>query len=85
MDTVSEFHTEAIASEGLAQGPYVVARAAFEPATLRTKGDGSSNEPPCPLHALFGITESKHSDVGTLTVSNLNLDYYHCNAEHSQL
>jgi len=39
MDTVSEFHAEApqaIASEGLAEGPYVVARAAFEPATLLT-------------------------------------------------
>src|SRR6218665_3611747 len=37
-DTVSEFHSEApqaTASEGLAQGPYVAARAGFEPMTLR--------------------------------------------------
>ena len=36
---VSEFHSEApqaTASEGLVQGPYVAARAGFEPATLRT-------------------------------------------------
>ena len=36
--TVSEFHAEAqqaTASEGLAQGPYVAARAGFEPMTLR--------------------------------------------------
>jgi len=36
-DTGSEFHTEALqktASEGLAQGPYMAARARFEPMTL---------------------------------------------------
>src|SRR6218665_1633050 len=40
-NTVPEFHAEgpqATASEGLAQGPYVAARAGFEPATLRTIG-----------------------------------------------
>ena len=37
---------QATASEGPAQGPYVVARAGFEPTTLRTKGDESTNEPP---------------------------------------
>jgi len=40
MDTVSESHAEAsqaTASEGLAQGPYVAARAVFQPVTLRTK------------------------------------------------
>ena len=48
-DTVSEFHAEApqaTASEGLAQGPYVAARAGFEPMTPRMKGDESTNEPP---------------------------------------
>src|SRR6218665_2061681 len=37
MDTVSEFHAEAsqaTASKGLSQGPYVAARAGFEPATF---------------------------------------------------
>ena len=48
MDTVSEFHAEApqaTAGKGLAQGPYVAARAGFEPMTLRTKGDECTNEP----------------------------------------
>src|SRR6218665_2239102 len=37
-------HAEALqttASEGLAQGPYVAARAGFEPATIRSKGTDS--------------------------------------------
>ena len=41
-----EFHAkapQATASEGLAQGPYVAARAGFEPTTLQTKGDESTN------------------------------------------
>ena len=53
MNTVSEFHAEApqaIASEGLAQGPCVVARVGFEPTTLRTKGIESTNEPPRPIN-----------------------------------
>ena len=44
MGIVLEFHAEApqaTASEGLAQGPYVAARAGLEPTTLRTKGDES--------------------------------------------
>ena len=48
-DTVSEFHAEApqaIASERLAQGPYVAARAGFEPTTLRSKGIEFTNAPP---------------------------------------
>ena len=50
MDTVLKFHAEepqATVSEGLAQGPYLVPRAGFEPTKLRTKGDESTNEPPC--------------------------------------
>ena len=35
-----------MASEGLAQGPYVAARVGFEPATLRTQGTEPTNEPP---------------------------------------
>jgi|SRR6218665_367020 len=46
------FHAEvpeAIASEGLALGPYVAARARVEPMTLRTIGISSTNDdPPCP-------------------------------------
>ena len=54
-DTVSEFSrrsAKATASEGLAQGPKVLAaRAVFEPTTLRTKGDESTDEPPRATHA----------------------------------
>ena len=48
---MSEFHAEApqaTVSEGLAQGPYVAARAGFEHTTLRTKGAESANVPPHP-------------------------------------
>jgi len=48
---VPEVHAEApqvTASEGLAQGRYVAARAGFQFATLRTKGVESTNEPPRP-------------------------------------
>jgi len=37
---------------GLAQGPYVAARAGFEPMTLWTKGDESTNVPPRPSNEL---------------------------------
>jgi len=54
---VSKFHAEApqaTASEGLAHGPYVAARAGFEPATLHTKGVESTNGSPRPtLFVLF--------------------------------
>src|SRR6218665_3964219 len=51
-DTVSEFHAEApqaTVNEGLAQGLYAQVRGRFEPATLRTKGIDSTNEPPCSM------------------------------------
>jgi len=53
-DTVSEFYAEApqaTASERLAQGPYVVARARFEPTTLRMKGVESFIE--LPRHTIY--------------------------------
>src|SRR6218665_3875849 len=34
----------------VAQGPYMVARAGFEPATLRTNGNESANVPPRPTN-----------------------------------
>ena len=49
MDTVSEFLTkapQATASERLAQGPYVSAKAGFGTATLRPRDAESTNEPP---------------------------------------
>ena len=36
---------QATASQGLAQGPYVAARAGFEPGTLLSKGIDSTNAP----------------------------------------
>ena len=50
-DTVLEFHTEApqaTVSEGLAQGPYMAARAGVEPMILQTKGVDSTNAPHTP-------------------------------------
>ena len=49
MDTVVEFNAEASqesVSEGLAQGPYMAARAGVEPMTLRTKGVDSTTHAP---------------------------------------
>src|SRR6218665_1363988 len=48
MNTVLEFHAKAppaTASKGLAQGPNVATRVEFEPKTIRTKSDKSTNEP----------------------------------------
>ena len=39
---------EAIVSEGLVEGPYMAARAGFEPTALGSKGVVSTNAPPCP-------------------------------------
>ena len=63
-DTVLEFHAkapQATVSEGLVHGPYVVARAGLEPATIRMKGVKSTNEPPRPTcyavkHTDFTVT-----------------------------
>ena len=62
-DSVSEFHAEAphaTASEGLAEGPNVVARAGFEPMTLRTKDGESTNKPPRLTKLIFCF---KYADV----------------------
>src|SRR6218665_2617246 len=51
IDNAPEFHAEApqaTTSEELAQGPYVAARAEFEPAILRSKGNDFTNVPPRP-------------------------------------
>ena len=49
-DTVSEFHAEAHRQlgKGLAQGPYMAARAGVEPTTLWLKAIDSTKAPPCP-------------------------------------
>ena len=41
---------QATVSEGLAQGPYVVTRAGFEPTTLRSKVIDSTNAASCPTY-----------------------------------
>ena len=76
LDTVSEFHAEApqaIAIEGLAQGPYVAARAGFEPTTLLAKGDESTNEPPCPTivysEAVVCRNRQRFCAVGLYTIN----------------
>ena len=53
---MSEFHAkvpQANASEGIAPGPYVAARAGFEPVTIRTKCDESTSEPLRPMTGLY--------------------------------
>src|SRR6218665_1636734 len=69
MGTVSEFHAEdpqAIASEGLVQGPYVAARTGYEPATLQTKGTESTNEPSRPTKNLnLPKFSPPHNPVGS--------------------
>ena len=59
IDSVSEFTRasalHAIASEGLAQGPYVPARARFKPAILRSKDTDSTNAPPRPTLLIVSL------------------------------
>ena len=50
------------ASEGLAQGPYVAARAGFEPTTFQMKGSESTSEPPRPARGSFSSALVPHSD-----------------------
>ena len=45
IDTVSGLTRRS--AEGLAQDPYVAARAGSEPATFQTQGTEPANEPPC--------------------------------------
>ena len=51
MTLCRSLHAEALqatASEALAKGSYVAARAGFEPATLRSEGINSTDAPPSP-------------------------------------
>jgi len=68
---VSEFHAkapQAIVSEGLAQGPFMTARAGFKPATLRTKGAESTNEPLRSTNAQYYMT-TLESAIAYLTIN----------------
>ena len=65
-DTVREFHAEvpqAIANEGLAQSPYVAARAGFESANLRTKGTETTNEPPRPTNYYLAYVDRQRPGI----------------------
>ena len=57
--SASEIQYKRTASEGLAQGPYMVARVGFEPATLRMEGIALTTDPPCPTielnHVLYKV------------------------------
>ena len=75
---MSEFHAEApqaTASEGIAQGLYVAARAGFSPTTLRMKVDESTNEPPRPaaVHMAIDDTLSPVAWLKWLVVPRLGL------------
>ena len=50
-DTVSRRRAQATAGKGLAQGPYVAARALVEPTILRLKVIVSTKAPPRPINA----------------------------------
>ena len=66
-------HAEALqttVSEGLAQGPYMVARAGFDLSTLRSIGVVSANAPPCPSMNLSEASQCERSqEKGRFEVS----------------
>ena len=49
---VSRRSAQATLGKGLAQGPYMVARAGVEPTTLRLKATDSTKVPPCPTTSI---------------------------------
>ena|SRR6218665_1198359 len=64
-DTVSSLHAEAlqaIAGKGLAQGPYMAARAGFEPATLPSKDIDSTNAQPRLTYVQFVCSHSHNNE-----------------------
>jgi len=72
IDTVSEFTRRALqatASEGLAQGSYVTARAGVESTTLRSKCISSNNAPTTLHKTLIVDTCNKHITGSTCTPS----------------
>ena len=73
-----EFHAEApqaTVSEGLAQGPYMAARAGVKPMTLRTKGVDSTNAPHTP-HDLCPLLIFVH--FSAMRLNTIRLKQY-CN------
>src|SRR6218665_2245718 len=81
MDAVLESHSTVLqvtASEGLAQGPYVAARAGFEPATLLSNGIDSNNAPPRPtyvymcvcIHNMYAMNIYAHAGMKRLKTSS---------------
>src|SRR6218665_2114541 len=74
MNTVPEFYAEtpqATASEGLAQGPYMAARAGVKPMTLRTKHVDSTNAPHTPhIYTVIYLITLSPPRVNTLTMQD---------------
>src|SRR6218665_2523741 len=52
---VSRLSAQTTAGKGLAQGPYMAARAGVEPTTLRLKAIDSTKAPPCPTEIYIYI------------------------------
>src|SRR6218665_3022977 len=65
---VSRRRAQATVSEGLAQGPYMVARAGVEPTTLRLKVIDSTKAPPCLKEGIIWseTTLTPHSQIKSL-------------------
>ena len=76
---------QATVSEGLAQGPYLAARAGFEPTTLQSIGVVSTNAPPSPTKwSLAGFWQANEEGVtivnpGTDKGMNYRRKYRHGN------
>ena len=59
---VSRRSAQANVSKGLAQGPYVAARARVEPTTLRLKAIDSTKAPPCPTVLSTSSIEARYTE-----------------------
>ena len=79
-NTVSEFHAEAhrqTTNKGLAQGPYVAARAGVEPTTVRLRVIDLTNAPPRlhPCKAVIEIVNNHRPNSGSGS-----FDTQHCHS-----
>src|SRR6218665_208446 len=52
---------KATVGKGLAQGPYMAARAGVEPTTLRLKAIDSTKAPPCPTYVFNAYNLYRHN------------------------
>src|SRR6218665_3346339 len=68
---VSRRNAQATAGKGLAQVPYMAARAGVEPTTLQLRVIASSNAPPCPTSQLNDVARS-HNLILVLMLKDLS-------------